>query len=328
MPNTYTDQFWLIDPANPPSVGDTLTVYSFNIIDQNDNNLINRFSNDSIDGSDITSSYPGDTVTVNLPGGGSATITGATFYLADGRVVFTPSDGSVLQTSTFASSTFVNSQGSLPTGSLGPPCFMAGTGIGTPNGLISVECLRKGDVLQNHAGQLVKLRVVLNSSYSARQLAENPKLRPVRIMAGALGCGLPQSDLLVSRQHRMLVSSKIAERMFGTTDVLVSAIKLTELPGIYVDESVREAEYFHLVFDQHEVIFAEGAPTESLYTGPEALRSISQEAREEIFAIFPELTNLGYTPDPARALPSGKLQKQLVARHMRNKRPLLELLTT
>lgn len=323
MPTTYTDQFWLIDPANPPSVGTTLSVSSFNIVDQNDNNLINRFNNDSIDGSDIVQSWPGDTVTVNLPGGGSATITGTTFFLADGRGVFTPTDGSVLQTSTFSSSTFVTSQGSVPTTSLGPPCFVAGTGIVSPNGVINVECLRKGDVLQNYAGQFIKLLMVLSRSYSPRELAQNSKLRPVRIMAGALGHGLPQRDLLVSRQHRMLVSSKIAERMFGSSEVLIPAIKLTELPGIYVDESVKDVEYFHLLFDQHEVILAEGAPTESLYTGPEALKALSQEAREEILMIFPEIADLDYKPEPARVIPCGKMQKQLVARHLKNKKPPL-----
>lgn len=325
MPTSYTDQFWLIDAFNPPPVGTTLSVFSYDVVDQNDNDLINRFSNDSIDGSDITSSYPGDTITVNLPGGGTATITGVTYYLADGRVVFTPSDGSVLETATFASSTFVNGQGSQPVDTLGPPCFVAGTEIASPRGPVLVECLRKGNLVQNHAGQRVKLRLVLSRFISARELAENHKLRPVRIVAGALGNGLPRRDLLVSRQHRMLVSSKIAERMFGTTDVLVSAIRLTELPGIYVDESVTEVEYFHLLFDAHEVIFAEGAPTESLYTGPEALKSISPEAREEILTIFPKIADADYTPEPTLSLPSGPEQRQLVARHLKNQKPLLEL---
>ena len=125
MPTTYTDQFWLMDPANPPAVGTTLNVFSFDIVDQNDNSFISQNNNDSVDGSDISQSYPGDTVTVDLPGGGSTTILRITFYLADGRVVFTPSDGRVLQASTFVSSTFVTGQGPLPAGSVGPPCSFA-----------------------------------------------------------------------------------------------------------------------------------------------------------------------------------------------------------
>ena len=51
-------------------------------------------------------------------------------------------------------------------------------------------------------------------------------------MQGALGNGLPRRDLLVSRQHRMLVRSSIAGRMFGDKEVLVAAHHLTALPGV------------------------------------------------------------------------------------------------
>ena len=154
-------------------------------------------------------------------------------------------------------------------------------------------------------------------------LRANPKRLPVCILAGALGEGLPSRDLLVSRQHRMLVNSKIALRMFNSPEVLIPAIKLTALPGIFVDETIEEVEYFHLLFDRHEVIFAEGAPTESLFTGPEALKSLSAAARREIFDIFPELENTTHSPDPARLIPQGRQQAQLVARHLKNDKPLL-----
>jgi len=323
MPTTFTDQFWLIDPFSPPPPGTTLGVFSFDIIDQNDNNLINRFSNDSIDDVDIVSSYPGDTVTVALSGGGTVTITGTTFYLADGREVFTPSDGSVLETATLVSTTFVFGQGSMPVGDLGPPCFVSGTLIKTMAGWRAVETLTESDVVTGYAGNQLSLWKVLKRRFNARDLHANPKLRPVRIMAGALGSGLPERDLLVSRQHRMLVKSKIAERMFGAAEVLIPAIKLTVLSGIFVDEAVEEVEYFHLLFDKHEIIFAEGAPTESLYTGPEALKAVSPEAQEEILTIFPEAADLDYAPQPARFIPSGKLQKKLIERHQKNERPLL-----
>jgi hypothetical protein len=144
-------------------------------------------------------------------------------------------------------------------------------------------------------------------------------------MPGALGNGLPIRDLLVSRQHRMLIQSKIAERMFGTAEVLISAIKLTKLPGIFVEEGLQEVEYYHLLFDQHEVIYAQGAPTESLFTGPEALKAISPEARKEILMIFPEIAEENYEPSPARFIPEGKLQKALIARHLKNNKPCMDV---
>lgn len=207
----------------------------------------------------------------------------------------------------------------------GIPCFCKDTLIETAHGTQKIQNLRVGDIIPTASNGLQKIRWIGRRDYGPADLKNKPKLRPVRIVAGALGNGLPRRDLLVSRQHRMLLSSKIARRMFGTEDVLVSAIKLTELPGIFVDEDVQNVAYFHILFDRHEVITAEGAPSESLYTGPEALRAISPAARSEIFEIFPELRAHDYVPKPVVALRSDKQQKQLVARHAKNHKPVLQL---
>ena len=81
--------------------------------------------------------------------------------------------------------------------------------------------------------------------------------------------------------------------------------------------------YYHLLFDRHEVVLAEGAWSESLYTGPEALRGLTPEAREEMAVLFPSLI----TGDPlsvlARPAPvKGRRLRQLVARHRKNDLPL------
>lgn len=324
MPTTYTDQFWVMDPAYPPVPGSTLNVQVYDIIDNNNNGLVNRFSNDRVDGSDIRSSYPGDRVTVQLSDGSIVTVEGITFYLRDGREVFTPTDGTVLEDAIFISSTYVTTQGSLDVGDLGPTCFTRGALIETPDGPRAVETLKAGDKVLRPDGTALEIRMALSRSYGPRELKANPKLKPIRIRAGALGRDLPWRDLVVSRQHRMLVSSKIAARMFGEPDVLIPAIRLTELPGIEVEEEAQEVEYFHLLFDRHELLVAEGAPTESLYTGAEALKSLGDEALEEIFTIFPELAEVGTMPPSALPLPPGKQQKQLIARHAKNGKPLLE----
>ena len=113
MPTTFNDQFYVIDPYAPPPVGTTLVAQRFDLVDQNDDGDIDRFNNDSIDGWDVTNSYPGDTVTVNMSGGSTVTYTGTTFYLADGREVFTPTDGQILQTGTLSGASAVTTQGPL-----------------------------------------------------------------------------------------------------------------------------------------------------------------------------------------------------------------------
>lgn len=120
---TYTDQFYNMDPANPPTAGQPITFSVYSITDANNDNDFDRFNNDSVDGVDIISSWPGDTVTVFVAGIGNVTYTGTTFYLSGGRRVFTPTDGQVLQNGTFVSSTWVNSQGPLLVSQLGPTCF-------------------------------------------------------------------------------------------------------------------------------------------------------------------------------------------------------------
>ena len=201
-------------------------------------------------------------------------------------------------------------------------CFCAGTNIQTINGDRKIDSIRIGDLVKTKAG-FSKVRWIGRRALELEELRANPKLFPVRIKAGALGSGMPKQDLLVSRQHRMMVYSNVARRMFGDAEVLVSAIRLTDLPGIYVDEHVESIEYLHLLFDQHEIIYAEGAPSESLYLGAETIKTMSQEALEEILAIFPELANTNFKARSAHHIPPGKLQKKLVSRHAKNGKSLL-----
>ncbi|MGH1464563.1 MAG: Hint domain-containing protein [Cognatishimia sp.] len=327
MPATYTDQFWIIDPYAPPAAGTTLTVQKYEMVDQDDDGDIGGDSTgstpDTINGLDVSRAYPGDTITVDLAGGGTTTITGTTFYLSDGSQVFTPTDGSVLEESNLVSTTYVSSTGDLDVSDLGPPCLVKGTQVDTPMGLIPVENLKSGMSVLGQDGQHLTLCMVLSTEISATGLAQNPKLQPICIVSGALGNGLPKRDLKVSRQHRMLVNTSVVSRMFDQPEVLVPAIRLTSLPGIYVDTSETPVTYYHLVFNQHEIIFAEGAATESLYTGPEALKSISPEARRELFALFPDLKRRPKNDiAAARVIPSDSRQKALVKRLAKNQQPV------
>ncbi len=201
-------------------------------------------------------------------------------------------------------------------------CFAAGTRIQTSFGEVPVEDLVSGDLIKTSDGSFKPLAMNLCRSVDFKLLQKNEKLLPVRITSGALGNGLPTRDLLVSRQHRLLISSKISERMFGEKETLIAAIRLTALPGIFVDTEIKAVSYHHLLFDTHEVIFAEGAPSESLYSGAEALQTLAPEARAEILQLFPEFTKMQTKGAPARLIPSAKDQKKLVERHAANAQPL------
>lgn len=275
----------------------------------------------------IQATYNGDPLDDPTSGPGYTGFSASATRVGDSEDFSTDYDGFSIQRFVDGSDTFSNDQ--TPTPSAQNVCFTAGTLIRTPGGQRPVEQLTvgnaitiydPGDPAPDSAGLLIR---IYRCQVGSHELARNPKLLPVKIEAGALGNGLPHRDLLVSRQHRMLVSSTIAERMFGTQDVLVAAIRLTELPGIYVDESVRNVEYFHLLMEKHEIVLAEGAPAESFFVGPEALKALPHEVREEIFTLFPEIELPGKASVPAHPIPTGRLQKRLIDRHRMNAKELL-----
>jgi hypothetical protein len=203
-------------------------------------------------------------------------------------------------------------------------CFANGTLIEAEDGAMPVEVLRPGSLIKTFGGEVLTLRLNLARHLSSLELRSNPNLCPVCIEAGALGAGLPKDTLRVSRQHRMLITSQIGQRMFRRADVLVAAIRLTSLPGCYVDRRMRPMSYHHLVFDKHAIVFANGAPSESFFPGPQALKSLPRPARAELNALFPHLANGMAQRQSAHFIPEAKQQKQLVARHIKNGKPMLQ----
>ena len=197
-----------------------------------------------------------------------------------------------------------------------PPCFAAGTMIATPDGERAVETLQPGDLVLTRDHGAVPVRLVLTTEITASRMMAEPSLRPIRIARGALGADMPSQDLLVSPQHRILVRSKIAQRMFGAPEVLVAAKQLVDLDGIELAQDVDGCVYCHMILDQHEVVFSNGAETESLYPGPVALRSLGRAARDELYALFPQLRDAdapGFAE--ARTLVAGRRGRRLASRH-------------
>lgn len=197
-------------------------------------------------------------------------------------------------------------------------CLTTGSMISTPHGNIAVEDLVVGMPVDTADGPK-PLRWIGRKTLRPQDLDANEKLRPVLIRSDALGAGIPARDMRVSRQHRMVVSSAIAERMFGARDVLVSAIRLTALSGIDVCTQSAPVTYYHLLFDDHAVITADNAQTESLFVGPVALSALSDDAREEVLALFPQLEQ-ATAPQPAAPIPTRHQQISLINRHVKNAR--------
>ncbi|RME17157.1 MAG: type I secretion protein [Alphaproteobacteria bacterium] len=279
MATSFVDNFYYMDPYAPPPVGTTLNPVDLTVVDSTDDGLIGSGQRDTIDGIRITASYPGDTVTVKLADGTLHTTTGVTFYLSNGTQVFSPIDGTTLPAGTFQSSTWTSTNTPVTPQQMAVTCFTPGALIDTPEGPVPVEELRVGQLVStlDHGPQ--PLRWIGRRSVPARG-----EHAPIRFMAGALG---NDRELLVSPQHRMLVSGWRAELHFGEPEVLIAAKHLVNGDTIHV--APRESvDYIHICFDRHEIVFAEGVATESFQPGDYVL-SEDRALMRELLAIFPDL---------------------------------------
>lgn len=169
-------------------------------------------------------------------------------------------------------------------------CFTPGTQIATQKGEVPVERLKAGDSVITRDNGIQNLRWVGHRDLAPKDMRDHPEFQPIRIRQGALGKGLPERDMLVSPQHRMLLTSDLAELLFEEREVLVAAKHLTSLDGIE-QAHVEEVRYLHLMFDHHEVVLADGAWSESFQPGDRSLRGVGDEQRAEILALFPELAS-------------------------------------
>lgn len=276
MPTEYSFSFYTLDPGNPPFFGTSLTPVTLTAVDQNDNGSLGTSQGDTVGGFAVTSVWVGDTITVRI-NGQNVTMTGVTYYRAGASAVFMPTDGTVLVPSSFRSSTFVNTstQYDLPP----VPCFVAGTMIFTAKGALPVESLQPGDLLLTRDSGMRPVRWVGQITVDG-----TGRFAPIRFMPDTQG---NTRALLVSPNHRMLMTGWKAEMYFGESEVLVPAKTLVNGDTISVAPCA-QVTYVHILMDHHEVIFAEGAATESLHPGDYLIAGAS-ETRAEILALFPEL---------------------------------------
>lgn len=171
-----------------------------------------------------------------------------------------------------------------------PPCFVAGTMIDTFSGPKPIEALRPGNLILTLDNGYQPLRLTLSTALSHDHLARHPGHRPIRIARNAFGPGIPNRAITVSPQHRILQRDWRAPLYFGADEVLVAAKHLTTGTKIRRVDDGKRVDYFHLVFDTHQVVSAHGLLSESFLPGDQTLLGVAARSRELLFAAFPRLT--------------------------------------
>ncbi len=193
----------------------------------------------------------------------------------NGLIEFLDASGAVINTATYSQIEQVI-------------CFTPQSLIMTSTGPKRADALQSGEKIVTRDNGMQELAWIGQKTLGLGNMIANPELAPVTIAAGALGNGLPEKELQVSPNHRVLMIGEMNRLLFDTGEVLVAAKHLVGRPGI--TQSVpNSVTYLHLMFEAHELILSDGAWTESFQPAEHALNGVESDQREELFAIFPEL---------------------------------------
>ena len=168
------------------------------------------------------------------------------------------------------------------------PCFTPGTRIATPKGEKLATDLKIGDRVVTRDNGIRHITWAGQKTMNMQDLQISASMRPMLIRQGELGQGLPERDMVVSPNHRVLVVSEMAKLYFGESEVLIAAKHLTQMPGISAT-SQPQATYIHFMCETHEIVLSDGAWTETFQPGDYSLQGIDADQRDELFLLFPEL---------------------------------------
>lgn len=168
-------------------------------------------------------------------------------------------------------------------------CFTPGTQIATPDGPRLVQDLREGDRVLTKDSGTEEIQWIGSRRMSGARLFAMPQLRPIRIRAEAFGLDRPDTELLVSPDHRVLIKGKVARALFNEPEVLVCARDLLNNSTVSTDLAIREVTYVHLLLPQHHILWANGVETESFHPAGTSLDMLAANDRDRLLALDPRL---------------------------------------
>jgi Hint domain len=152
-------------------------------------------------------------------------------------------------------------------------CFLKRTMVRTADGDRKIEELRLGDFLPSIFGGICPIQWIGRYSFKKSDPTK-PWVRgvlPIRVARSALSDNVPHADLYVTQTHALLVDGVLAE-----AGNLVNGTTITRYDAAEFDE----LEYFHIKLARHDVIYAEGAPCETLLQIDENAANFAEYLRQ------------------------------------------------
>jgi hypothetical protein len=136
-------------------------------------------------------------------------------------------------------------------------CLLRDTRILTDHGSVPVENLAIGDLVLTRGGDFKHIKWIGKTSFKkASQAQWHESIWPIRVARSAIDTNVPSRDLYLSRAHALFMDGYLIP-----VEHLVNGRSITLCAPPRLDV----IEYFHLEFENHEVIYADGAAVESLF---------------------------------------------------------------
>jgi hypothetical protein len=133
-------------------------------------------------------------------------------------------------------------------------CLLRGTRISTPLGERPVEELQIGDEVHTHDGPKSIKWIGYDKFRKKEGKTWIESVMPIRVARFAIDDHTPHRDLYLSPAHCLFLDDVLIPVTFLINDTSIQLHTPSELDTI---------EYYHIEFEMHEVIYAEGASVES-----------------------------------------------------------------
>jgi len=145
--------------------------------------------------------------------------------------------------------------------------------ISTTAGERRVEDLCVGDMLPTAFGGMRPIEWIGRFRRTRRD-SSKPWVKdalPVRIARSALAPNVPSADLYVTQGHALLIDGLLIPAVSLVNDTTIT---------LYAAEEHDELEFFHIKLESHDVIYAEGAPCETLLRVDETMSNFADYLRQ------------------------------------------------
>ncbi len=244
----FLDASSILDIANVTNTANTLTINGFRAGDAIGlgTTQITRAAYDTTTGRIDLFNGTAMVSSLGIFGTGTQNLATATFSIVPASAVAADASGSGLPTvNSTRNQVYIETNAAAP-------CYCPGTLIRTDRGEVAVEDLAIGDRVITLSGAAERIKWVGRRAFAGRFIEGRRDVLPVCIRTGALGEGLPRRDLWISPLHAMYLDG-----------ALVPAAELVNGVSITQESAVDRVEYIHIELDRHQVIWAEGAASES-----------------------------------------------------------------